>query len=236
MYAKLIVASVIVLALALAGKALLGQRDAAVHPGGKSIQLVPSTLDGSKQLKHWRNELGGSIVEVGALYAAAGFGPAPVLLDFRRGDSHTHNGIGCFLNQGETLDSERLRRLKTANGSAVFDVGILRTPDKVRLIAATECTAQKCIQQKLPFLANFWKEWNLKNLIPREDGGVVPMAIILTRKTGAAAAHATIALLQRELGKVAATVNLAPARRLAAVQSGVVENPKGQLLPTGNAP
>ncbi len=229
MYTKFIVAGVIVLVFALAGKTLLVHRSTDIHPGGNNIKLVPKTLGGAEQLKHWHNDLHDSIVEVGALYAAGGFGPAPVLLDFRRNYPRTHNGIGCFLNQGETLDSENLQTLQTASGTAVFDVGILRTPGQVRLIAATECTSGKCVEEKLPFLNRFWKQWSLKNLLANQSGSVVPAAIILTRKTEAAGADAAITELQAELKKVAAVVDLAPARRLAAAQSGKTEKSKSDV-------
>jgi len=40
-----------------------------------------------------------------------------------------HNGIGCYLLQGETLLWERLQRLPTLNGSAEFDLA-WRKPER----------------------------------------------------------------------------------------------------------
>lgn len=220
MYGKLIAAVLVVAAAAVAAHAWIGARRTVIHPGGNGIVLVPRNLDGAPMRKHWHNDLNGTIVEVGALYAASHFGPAPVLLDFRRGDLRTHNGIGCFLDQGETLDSERLLTLPTAHGKAVFDVGILRTPDQIRLIAATECTAGQCVEQKLPMLDSFWHQWDLAHLNAQHAGSVVPVAIILKHKIGGYRADGILAALEDELRHVAAVLDLRPARRLAAIQAG----------------
>jgi len=220
MIAKAIAAVALIAIAAVASRGWIGARRVVVHPGGQDVVLVPAALDGASMLKRWRNQRSGTIVEVGALYAASHFGPAPVLLDFRRGDPRTHNGIGCFLGQGETLDSERLHTLTTAYGTAVFDVGILRTPDQVRLIAATECTADQCVEEKLPMLDQFWHQWDLKHLMTQTAGSVVPVAVILTRKTGGYSADDIVAALEDELRHVAAVLDLRPARRLAAVQAG----------------
>jgi len=221
-YAKLAAASVGLILAAIAAYAWVPSVPHISKSLGQDITLVPKTLDGAPMLKHWHNRQPGTVVEVGALYAAANFGPAPVLVDFRRGDPYSHNGIGCFLNKGESLTSETLHTFHTAFGSAVFDVGVLRTADQVRVIAATECTAKTCESKKLPFLSQLWHLWNKKHLT-HESGSVVPLAVILTQKASHSEANSVTSRLEEELRRVIAVLDLKPARQLAAVQAGLPE-------------
>lgn len=220
MYGKLSAAAFVIAVAAVAAHAWIPAGGNEVRAGGAGIVLVPAELDGAPMRKHWRNPQRGTIVEVGAQYAASHFGPSPVMLDFFRGDPHTHNGIGCFLGQGESLDSENLRTLATADGKAVFDVGILRTPGQVRLIAATECTPERCLAQKLPLPGHFWHQWDPENLSLQSTASVVPVAIILTHKTDGYSAEGITDALKDELRHVAGVLDLRQARRLAAVQAG----------------
>lgn len=185
-----------------------------------AITLVPSTLGRAPTVKRWRNHLAGGRIETGALYAAGVYGAAPVLLDFYRNTARTHNGIACFLDQGDTLVSQRLMRLRTAHGFVVFDVAVTHTRDQVHLIAATECTSKGCTTQKIPLLTNFWKQWNLQDLLGAGPHGVVPAAVILTRKvTGQGPRATAVAALRAELFRVTPYIDFSRARRLAAAQA-----------------
>ena len=222
MYLKLAAALLGVLAVAGIGRVALGSGHAANSVAAESIRLVPPELGAAPQVSRWHNPQPGraDVVETGAIYAASAFGPAPVLLDFFRGDDAPHNGIACFLIQGESLTQEQLMRLPTLTGPAVFDVGVIRTPGEIRLVAATECTAQGCNAQTLPFWHGFWRQWTWKNLAIGPIKGVVPAAVILTQKTDAGQAPTVIAQLRAELVRAVARINLDPAERLAAAQGG----------------
>ncbi len=187
----------------------------------RAIALVPSMLGRAPVVKRWRNHLAGGRIETGALYAAGVYGAVPVLLDFYRNTARTHNGIACFLDQGDTLVSQRLMRLRTAHGFVLFDVAITRTSERIRLIAATECTSEGCTIRKIPLLTNFWKQWNLQDLLGAGPHGVVPAAVILTHKVkGQGSRAATIVALRAELLRVTPYIDFSRARRLAAAQAG----------------
>ncbi|MGH8273702.1 MAG: hypothetical protein ACRES9_05515 [Gammaproteobacteria bacterium] len=221
MYVKLIVAVVLVLALGLAGNGWWGNRGGGeAYADAKNITLVPQTLGSSGMLKSWHNNLRGSITEVGALYAAGSFGPAPIMLDFRRGDPRAHNGIGCFLTQGETLVSEHLNKFRTASGLVVFDLGVTRSGDELQMTAATACTPKECRGQRLPFAETLGQQWSLKNLLSMPYAhGVVPVAVILKQKIGPEGQSATIGDLRAELERAMPLIDFTPAQRLAASQA-----------------
>jgi hypothetical protein len=219
MFAKFGVLIVLVLVFGFLGYRALGGHEL-TRVDHRAIALVPSVLGRAPVVKRWRNHLTGGRIETGALYAAGVYGAAPVLLDFYRNTPRIHNGIACFLDQGDTLVSQRLMRLRTAHGFVVFDVAVTHTLDQVHLIAATECTSKGCTTQKIPLLTNFWKQWNLQNLLGAGPRGVVPAAVILTRKVkGQGPRVAAIAALRAELLRVTPYIDFSRARRLAAAQA-----------------
>lgn len=222
MYLKLAAALLGVLLVAWLGHAALGSGSAAESNAARSIHLVPAVLGGAPRTRRWRHPQPGQgdLVETGAIYAAGTFGPVPVLLDFFRGADAPHNGIACFLIQGESLTEEQLLKMRTLTGAAVFDVGVIRTPGQIRLVAATECTAGGCNAETLPFWRGFWRQWNWKNLATGSTKGVVPAAVILTQATDAGQAPAAVAQLHAELLRAVAGIDFNPARRLAAAQGG----------------
>ncbi|MDE2235665.1 MAG: hypothetical protein KGK44_08975 [Gammaproteobacteria bacterium] len=222
MYLKAAVAVLGIFAIAWLGHAVLRPAHVVYGTRAESIRLVPVELGAAHQISHWRNRQPGrgDLVETGAIYAGSMFVPAPVLLDFFRGADVQHNGIACFLIQGESLTQEHLMQLPTLTGFAVFDVGVVRTPGQIRLVAATECTARGCYADKLPFLGNFWHQWNWMNLVAGPVDGVVPAAVILTQKTDSQHEQQVITQLRAELARAVAQIDLTPARRLAAAQGG----------------
>ncbi|HET8552120.1 MAG TPA: hypothetical protein VFM97_06575 [Gammaproteobacteria bacterium] len=223
MYAKLLVLSACVLGFGVLAHGLTPRHFAVANVNTAQVVLVPTTLGGAAQVERWRNPGAGSIVEVGALFAAGVHGAAPVILDFFRGYPHGHNGIGCFLNHGETLISEQLRRIETANESALFDVALLRTENQLRLVAATECAADGCAERAVLTWKALWQQ-GLRALTRSAPDGVVPAAIILTHPLDAGiskAQEAAVAMqLRAELERVIANVDLEPAMRLAKAQAG----------------
>lgn len=223
MYVKLFVLSACVLGFVLLGGGVSPAQLGAVNTDTRDIVLVPTTLGRAARVEQWRHPGDGTVVEVGATFAAGIHGPAPVILDFFRGDPRVHNGIGCFLNKGETLASENLRTLNTANGTALFDIALLRTENQLRLVAATECTAAGCAERAVLTWKALWKQ-GLKALVRPAPDGVVPAAIILTHPLDAGMSKAgeavVAAQLLAELERAAAAVDLSPAMRLAKAQAG----------------
>lgn len=219
MLARFGVLIALVLVFGFLGYRALGGHDS-VRVDRRAIALVPSRLGRAPVIKRWRNHLTGGRIETGALYAAGVYGAAPVLLDFYRNTSRTHNGIVSLLDQGDTLVSQRLMRLRTAHGFAVFDVAVVRTSERIRLVAVTECTSGGCTIRKIPLLTNFWKQWSLRNLLGAGPHGVVPAAVILTRKVkGEGDRAVAIVALRAELLRITPYIDFSRAQRLAAAQA-----------------
>jgi hypothetical protein len=200
-----------------------------VHGAGDEIQLLPMQIGAYyKSDQSWRNEPQPGVIEEGAMYST-GKG-LPAQLDFFRHDPQTHNGLGCYLGQGETLLWERVQRLPTLNGTAEFDLGLAQTRETLRLVAASECRAGGCSEVPLPL----WKQFSdFKRLIPQlfADPGeaVVPLSIVLT--TPAANRDPALeAEMMRQMQSFIAALDLEPVRKLAVMQGGAdaaAQNPTG---------
>lgn len=210
-----------VAALALAGigfNALGLVRHGPVLDTGSGIRLLQSQVGEYRQTeKSWHNAMGrGGTIEEGAVYSnGAG---VPVQLDFFRHNHEPHNGLGCYLAGGETLLWERMQHLPTLNGNAEFDLGLAQTKGTLRLVAATECRAGGCSEVPLPM----WRQLgDFKKLIPQlfddPSGAVVPVSIVLTVPADQRD-PALEADLMRQLQTFIAALDLAPARKLAAIQ------------------
>jgi hypothetical protein len=177
------------------------------------IALVPAAVGEYLPVNSWHTELRGDLVEEGAVFAPSAGAGDPVQLDFFRNGRKTHNGIGCFLNQGESLLNENIRTLQTASGQIQFDVALLRTEDTIRIVAATECSARGCSEQALPL------EFSFAALSQGSiDYGVVPVSVTLMHPSGTTSESDTETLLEQELSKAISAIDLQPARRLAALQ------------------
>src|SRR5690625_2910758 len=177
---------VIALVLILAGLSCLflsPRKSHVTNADVPGIVLVPKVLGKAQMLDHWHNERLGGIVEVGAQYAADVYGPAPIILDYRRNSPRAHNGIVCFLDRGANLIFERLRKLRTAGGMIVFDVGAVRSGDSLKLLAVAACSSKECRGQKLFINQVFTKKWSWNRLLGHKySNGVVPTAVILEYK------------------------------------------------------
>ena len=174
-------------------------------PERADIVLLPQMIGDRQIVRQWNNDLESGDIEQGAVYATAK--GTPVQLDFFRTRFHAHNGVACYLSEGESLVEDGLRTLKTSTDGAVFDVALLRSENALRIVAATECAANQCAEQPVsaPLQAAFLPQRSL-----------VPTSIMLTRPVGKDDGAAVAAQLNRELEEVIAQINLEPARRLAA--------------------
>lgn len=206
-----------------------GQQSAPSYgPQAQALVLLPATLNGWSIREHWDNPWPSGAIEQGALYALAGLSADQakvqgVQLDFNRNNSSTHNGIACYLVQGESLVWQRLQTVRFATAPTVVDLALLRTRDRLRLAAATECRSSGCSERPLPVLSQLWQGFNA-SLNAQPAASVVPVSIVLQADTDAD--HdlaATQAALLDRFERAAAQIDLAPAQRLAALQSGTSE-------------
>jgi hypothetical protein len=181
------------------------------------INLLPANIGSAAIVEKWNNRQSAQVVEQGARYASNDSADTPVQLDFFKGRPNTHNGIICYLWQGEALLWQRLESVATAGRPAIFDVGLTRAGQQLRLVAATECSAESCTEQPLPVSGYLWTQWRWKNLI-QTGNPVVPVSIVLSRPIGAEGLEATQSQLLAAFYHAAALIDLSPAQQLAAAQ------------------
>jgi hypothetical protein len=136
------------LAVAVAGLLALGAdhwaAEAAVKGVGQEIVLVPGTLDGLNAARRWNHPLDEKdLIEDGAVFTDAA-GERSVLLDFWRGARAEHDGIFCFVLQGESVLREQLIEVETRSERALFNVALLRNGGRMRLAASTHCRPEGC--------------------------------------------------------------------------------------------
>jgi hypothetical protein len=150
-----------------------------VNDAAAAIELLPASIGAAQPVGYWKNPLGGSLVEEGALYSAAGSKDS-IQLDFLRNSMHPHNGAGCYLTQGERFLSQALKTVQTRNGTAVFDVVLTRAERQLRVTAASECRVDGCTENVVEFGAP-WRYWDFKTLFYPDRRPVVPISIVLLR-------------------------------------------------------
>jgi len=184
-------------------------------PAAAAVVLVPETLGERSISKRWNNLLRGGIVEDGAVFSGAS--GVPVQLDFFRNRPTAHNGINCYLLEGESLTWERPQVLQMATAPAQFDVALLSSNDSLRLIAATECSAGGCNEHGLwgEPVGNSKLRWTSANA-PHE--AVVPVSIVLSSPLDGAEPAVVEARLMSQLQDAARLIDLAPAQKLASLQ------------------
>lgn len=175
------------------------------------VSLVPETLGEAHATTRWRNELAGSEIEEGAVYSPRGGGD-PVQLDFFRNRMQPHNGIACYMGQGEHLRSEQLVNLRTANGAeVVFDLAVLTDGERLRLVAATECTADGCTEERLTHSAKsppFGIAVSFKDAQPVRP--VIPLSVMVQSADGEPDGDAVSGRLDAELRDAVLKLDLAP--------------------------
>ncbi len=184
-------------------------------PAAAVIVLLPETLGVRSVSKRWNNRLLGGGIEEGALYD--GVSGMPVQLDFFRNRHLEHNGIGCYLREGESLAWERLQALQVADMTAKFDVALLSNNDSLRLVAATECSPKGCIEHGLwgDPLGSSQLRWHG---VSTTRDSVVPVSIMLSSPLDGEDPAAVEARLMSQLEDVARLIDLAPAQKLASLQ------------------
>ncbi len=201
-----------------------------VRDAGEQIQLLPDQIGNyQRTTDSWRNQVSQGVIENGAVYKDRS--GASVQLDFFRHGSRPHNGLGCYLVQGETLLWERVQNLPTRTGSAEFDLGMAQTRESLRLVAATECRVDGCREDSLAI----WRKFgDFKKLIfqlfSEPTGAVVPVSIVFTTPADQRD-PAVEADLMVKLQEFIAALDLAPVRTLAALQGGQTPKPPDAASP-----
>jgi hypothetical protein len=139
-----------------------------------SASLLPAAI-GSFHLQGIQNTDAGEVV---GTYSD---GSTTILLDVRP-DSREfpHNGAQCFLIAGERPLREDARVVRIAHGTAVFDIALFGSGADTKLVASTECYADKCAENPL---AGFWHAPENQPLVGiASPAYMVPVAILIDRQ------------------------------------------------------
>lgn len=191
----------------------------AASPEARAVVLLPVALGGRHIRERWDNIRPQRSIEEGAIYAGAAT-LAEVQLDFYRNSPSRHNGAICYLTQGESVLWDRPRVLPLKQGTAQFDVLLLRGQNQLRIIAATECAASGCAEADVEELQNPGKTIRLSLRDPHDASwSFVPVSVAMTRTvTGSDDEDAVGAQMEQDLMAALREIDLAPARRLAVLQ------------------
>ena len=186
--------------------------------GDVSGALLPAEVGPYRIESRWRNDPHGWEPEEGALYSR-GEVADPVQLDLRLNPTRQHNGVGCYLVRGETLTSERLRTVRTADAVAAFDVAFTSDGDGIRLVAATECFVQGCTETRLFGWGIVMPQLTLKSLlvpaVTRPARPLVAVSIMLNRKIANSNLRTAQSELFAQFAGFASALNLAGVREFA---------------------
>jgi hypothetical protein len=116
-------------------------------PEIKVAELFPATLGRFHRSEIWSTELDNSAREEAARYIGLAGEPAidfSVIFDSR----DEHNALACYITRGERLTHQWAQSMPTANSPAIFDLGVLDTPEGVRMVASSQCRASGCSRLK----------------------------------------------------------------------------------------
>jgi len=135
--------------------------------------LLPPSIATFRLLSHQQTDAG----EVVGTYSD---GSVTILLDVRPDTREIpHNGAKCLLITGEQPLKEDARPVRTARSTAVFDVALFGSGAGAKLVAATECYADKCAENPV---TNFWHAPQDQPLVGlARPTSMVPVAILIDR-------------------------------------------------------
>jgi len=205
--------------LVVSGTAVSGmqQRSWSRQPSAEAgaVVLLPDSIGERRIVKRWNNPQRSGAIEEGAVYAAGS--DTSVQLDFFRNSGSAHNGVGCYLLEGESLAWERTQTLRMADASAEFDVALLSSNEGLRLVAATECGPLGCTEHGLWGAAVIGSELRWQGYSKVEQS-VVPVSIMLASPLDGEDPAAVEARLMSKLEDVIGKIDLAPAQKLASLQ------------------
>jgi hypothetical protein len=221
MHARLLALALVIATTLGLGQLVAARASASAGPEAAAIVVLPQSLPGYRIEDSWSHVNFGwwGAREEGALYAPLAGAADPVQLDFYRGSRTTHNGVGCFLAQGESMRSESLQAVKTRSGVVIFDIAVTQADNRVRLTAATECRVDSCTETAVRSEGLMpWQRWQIRFIPAAGAKAVVPFSVMLIRDHVADADQATTAeaQLQRQFAEVASQLDLMPAQHLAA--------------------
>jgi hypothetical protein len=107
-----------------------------------AARLLPPAIGSFRRIRRWRTPLNFHTLEIGASYRDASGVEAN--LDILLGEWRPHNGIVCWYARGYPVFGQRLRAIRIASTSAVFDTVLFRDDQGMALLANTQCYPTGC--------------------------------------------------------------------------------------------
>jgi hypothetical protein len=190
-----------------------------LNPLAEAIELTPPRMGSFvRQSQTWKIRFSAGHIEDGALYSNAELPEVPIQLDFYRGLNKDHNGLVCYLAQGETLLWIHTRSMSHHGQDITMQWGLTRSEDQLRLTAVTVCGPNRCHAPARPtqWSLNIQHVLGLGKTAPgppnpspdpqdaRGDSidrsrGLVPMSIVITQRFSAGQQERVQQLLQDRL-------------------------------------
>lgn len=166
------------------------------NPLAQAIDLTPASMGLFKrQDQTWRILRKDGSIEEGAMYALPDHPEASIQLDFYRQFNKEHNGLLCYLLQGETLVWTQTFVTYMHQQKITLLLGLTQSDNQLRLTAVTECYSDACIELDVS------SAWTIK-LAPdspaatgtlarsnQASKGVVPMSVVITQPYAAGQAQ-----------------------------------------------
>lgn len=192
------------------------------------VQILPSQ-SGEFHLtdQRWKIQQANGVIEEGGWYEDE-VEPAssmPVQLDFYRQASMDHNGLYCYLMQGEKVVRSELVTLSAHNAldtqPVIVLVALTRSESLSRWVLVTECFSQKCVERSTDFALNFGAlGWDPASVFSRHAyEAVVPMSISVSVNTTADTRDILEYKAHQKLLRFAEQFNFSVAQHLALVAS-----------------
>lgn len=162
-----------------------------------AVQLVPYEFgDFERTEPHWHIVRNDGAIEEGSIYRikqnkvlekelGALSANSKVQLDFYRAYNKKHNGLMCYIGQGETLRWTRHQSVQDPSLKINVVLGLTQLDRQLRLTAAAECYADSCDETppETHWGVSFspWAPLSKdKTVVESQGRGVVPMSVVMT--------------------------------------------------------
>jgi hypothetical protein len=164
-------------------------KSSSVSKEAAQLELLPAEVGAfHRDAEHWKILRPDDSIEEGAMYRGEQHPDVRIQLDFYRQYDKEHNGMLCYVGQGEELMWQRQVVLNANDSNVVIALGLTRFEHQLRLIAATECYADGCQEMpfsdqwgiQVPHSARIHRAQKMTALAQRIGIGIVPMSMVLT--------------------------------------------------------
>lgn len=184
-----------------------------------SSTLLPTRVGDWRAERKWGNGLSGGVMEQGALYSRPVDG-IKTRVDLLLRSPGPHNALFCYLIRGTKFTHMAVHRVQAANSGATFDVALVRSREAgsgLRLVAATECSADGCTETGVSSRGFVFPRLTDLGTLFEPPSGVVPVAIDVMPTDSKSADPPA---LRGDFRNFVGAFDLRPIERVAAHQGG----------------